>query len=362
MTSRSTRWLPLCAALLATACAVQDPGQAAAPAPSETVVALVGTVSGSAGALTFHQQPLRTGSALVTAQGRPSAPAKIRPGSVIRGSATKGGRGYELLSAEVHHELEGGIERVDLAASRLVVMGQVVWVGAGTGIGEEGPEGTSRSLQLADLQVGDRVEVDGFLAVDGTLQATRIEQVPTAPDPEGTFHGVIDALHPATRTARVGGRLVAFGTAQVLGHLAQGARVEVQGRPAGQTLRATWVKVESGLEDLAGTTLEICGPISGFDPLAKTFLLMSYRVDYSQARVEGTLANGTRVLAQAPLVGAGAPPGGFTRVRVAPRIEGPVLSARAAPWCRHPWAREGSPAASAEGFRAGAGPAAGRRC
>lgn len=331
MKTRTTPFFLLSLAILAIGCGVEDRSQTFATPSPEITVALAGTVSGLPGALTFNRQPLHTGSALVTAQGRPSVPVKIRPGSVLRGTATKTNQGYELLSAEVHHEIEGIIERVELTASRLVVMGQTVHVGAHTGIGEEGPDEAGRCLQLADLKAGDRVEVDGFQAADGSVQATRIEQVPPSPDPEGSFHGVISAFDTTSKTALAGGCAVSFGTAQISGSLANGTRVEIHGRLSGKVLRATWMKVETGLEGLSGDTLEICGPISGFNPVAKTFLLMSYQVDYSRAKVEGTLANGASVVAEAPVAALGDAPAALLRVKAGARIELRTLSARADP-------------------------------
>ncbi len=338
MEGRSASFVILSLAVLAMACGIEDRSQTPQSRSSEVTVALAGTVSGSPGALIFNRLPLHTGSALVTVQGRPTTPAKIRPGSVLRGTATKTPQGYELLSAEAHHEIEGIIERVDLSGSRLAVMGQNVLVGAYTNIGEEGPAATSRSLQLADLKAGDRIEVDGFSATDGSVEATRIELVPASPDPEGSFHGVVSALNNLAGTAMAGGCVISFRSAQISGSLVPGARVEVQGRLSGRTLVASGVKVETGLEDLAGTTLEICGPISCFDPVAKTFLLMSYKVDYSRAKVEGTLANGASVMAEARFNPVGAAPAAFSKVRVGTRIEVPVLSAKTDPLRGTRWA------------------------
>ena len=137
---------------LAMGCGNGDRSQAPAASPSVVTVAVAGTVAGKPGALTFNRQPLLTGGALVTAQGKPVMEAKIRPGSVIRGTATKTGEGYLLQSADVHHEIEGIIDSVDVAHSRLVVMGQTVRVDALTGIEEEGPGDTSTRLTLADLK------------------------------------------------------------------------------------------------------------------------------------------------------------------------------------------------------------------
>jgi hypothetical protein len=69
----------------------------------------------------------------------------------------------------------------------------------------------------------------------------------------------------------------------------------MHGTLSGTNLAATSVKVEPAMDATPEADLEVCGTISGLDLTAKTFLLMAYKVDYSKAKVEGTLANGARV-------------------------------------------------------------------
>lgn len=269
--------------------------QAGPSTPAVTATAVSGTVGGVAGALTFNQEPLLTGSAQVTAQGKPSTPAKIQPGSVIRGTATRTGQGYDLQSADVHHEIEGSVDSVDVAASKLVVVGQTALVDALTIIEEEGPGDTLTSLTLAGLKAGDRVEVYGSTNPAGEILASRIEREPAAMGSEDTFHGTVSALDATAKTFQAGGYTVSYGMAAVHGTLANGARVEVHGTLAGMAVSASLVVVETGREDVTEPDLEVCGTLSGLDATAKTFLLQSYKVDYSAARVEGTLADGARV-------------------------------------------------------------------
>jgi hypothetical protein len=256
-------------------------------------------VSGTPGALTFNRQPLLTGGALVTAQGKPATTSKIQPGSVIQGTATKTDQGYLLQSADVHHEIEGIIDSVDVAGSKLLVMGQTVKVDALTAIEEEGPGDTYTHLTLADLKAGDRVEVYGALTTDGSVLASRIEREPASSSHEESYHGTVSALDATAKTFKAGGYTVAYGTAMVTGTLINGATVEIHGTASGMNLTATSVKVETGRENSPDPTLdsnlEVCGTVSGLDTTAKTFLLMSYKVDYSAAKMEGTLANGARV-------------------------------------------------------------------
>jgi hypothetical protein len=214
---------------------------------------------------------------------------------VIRGTATRTAQGYDLQSADVHHELEGSVDSVDVAASKLVVVGQTVLVDALTVIEEEGPGDTLTTLTLAALKAGDRVEVYGSANPAGDILASRIEREPAAMGSEDTFHGTVSALDATAKTFQAGGYTVSYGLAAVHGTLANGARVEVHGTLAGMALSATLVVVETGHEDVTEPDLEVCGTLSGLDATAKTFLLQAYKVDYSLAKVEGTLADGARV-------------------------------------------------------------------
>lgn len=307
MERRLTQTLILGMTALAMACGGGGSSQAPAPSAPPAAVSVSGTVSGTSGALTFSHQPLSTGGALVTAQGKPAMASKIQPGSVIQGTATKTAQGYQLQSVDVHHEIEGIIDSVDVTASKLVVMGQTVRVDALTVIEEEGPGGAYAPLTLADLKAGDRVEVSGSLTLDGPVLASRIERKPTSSTSEESYDGMVSALDTTAKTFQAGGYTVSYGTAMVTGTLANGVKVEIHGTPSGMKLTATSVKVETGKENLSSPTLEVCGTISGLNATAKTFMLMSYKVDYSAAKVAGTLADGARVELEGTL-GAGEAP------------------------------------------------------
>ena len=333
MATRTTPLYVLIPGILATACGYETNNRSIESRPQatqEVQVALVGAVSGSPEGLAFDRLPLQTGSALVTTQGRPCDAATIQPGSVIRGMATKSGWGYQLLFAEVHHEVEGTIERVDTASSRLIVMGQTVQMDPATCLGEEGPGGCMVRLQPADMKAGDRVEVDGSPAPDGSVLATRIQVVPASGNGEGYFHGVLRSLDNLTKTAAAGGCVLMYGTALVVGPLANGTRVEIHGRRSGKILHATWVKVDPVLDDLKGATLELAGPISGFDPVARTFRVMSCTVDYSRAQVEGSLADGVTVVGTGPLARGEAFPV-HSGPKAAPRVALAALKVLRAP-------------------------------
>lgn len=273
-------------------------------ASSTPPVTLSGRVSGTTAAPTFNGQPLMTSGAAVTMDGAPSAPAQIQPGVVLRGTATPSSQGFQLVSADLTHELVGPIASLDLSASTFVVLGQTVVVDALAQVVAEGPGDVQTPLTLADLKVGDVVEVYGSKNADGTVQATRVERQAPGPEAQAVFQGTVSALDSVAMTFQAGGFLVSYGTATVQGTLADGALVEVRGTASGQTFTATWVSVETA-SDQAGAEFELAGPISGLDTTAKTFVLMSYTVGYGSAEVEGTLANGAQVEVEGSLVSAG---------------------------------------------------------
>jgi hypothetical protein len=291
-------------------------GNATSTQPSNSVT-LSGVVSGSSGALTFAGQAMITSGATVTDQGDPATAASIKAGSIIQASATKTGQGYAIQMADLRHAVEGPIASIDQAGSKLVVLGQTVVVDALTVIEQEVPGGTATTLSLADLKVGDIVEVDGTANADGSIQATRIEREPAPPPPSLFVRGVVGHLDTTAMTFTIGGLAVSYGSALVSGTLADGVQVLARGSFSGSTLTATRVKVQVDL-DLNGSSLEAFGQVSNLDTTSKTFQLLSLNVDYSQATVTGTLANGARVEVEGVLDTTGtAPVLKATTVRVA---------------------------------------------
>ncbi len=293
--------------LLLTAC-----GGAGSASPSSTAasqappVKLSGTVSGTSTAPTFNGQALLTTGAVVTVDGAPGTSAQVQPGVVVQGTAQATSQGLQLESADLTHELEGPIASLDLTASSFVVLGKTVHVDALTQILAEAPGDVQTPLTLGDLKVGDFVEVYGAENADGTVQASRVERPVPEANQQDAFHGTVSALDPVAMTFQAGGFLVSYGTATVQGTLADGAWVEVRGTASGTAFTATAVTVET--PDAGDSEMELSGPISGLDTAAKTFLLMSYKVDYSTATVEGTLADG----AQVEVEGTSGPAGSLT--------------------------------------------------
>lgn len=272
---------------------------AQSPAPTSPTatpaVTITGTLTGTSAAPQFNQQPVRTASATVTVNGLPATTARLQPGVVLRGKGTRDGQGITLQSADVLSELRGPIASIDLTAGTLKVLDVVVTVNALTRLEQETSGETFSSLTLADFKVGDGVSVFGTRQAAGDILATRIEREAPGASGESELRGVVTTLDATAKTFLLGSRLVAYGSATVTGTLAEGARVEVEGTLSGTTFTASRVRVEDGLEHGAEGEFEASGALSNLDATAKTFSLLTFKVDYSSAKVEGTLTAGATV-------------------------------------------------------------------
>ena len=305
---------------LTAACGGGQGSMSQAPS-SASPVTVVGTVSGTPSALQFNQQPLNTASAQVTVNGQPGSITDLQPGVVLHGKGTETGTAIELASADVRPDLCGPVTAVDVAGGHLTVLGTVVTVDALTVLVEDGPEGTTTTLALADFKVGDVVRVFGTVQTDGSILATRVERRAPGTAGDEEMRGVVSGLDATAHTFMLGSITVAYGTATVQGTLANGVGVEVGGTLAGTTFTATRVEVQDATEDAPGSTMDLSGPVSGLDTAAKTFTLMAFKVDYSAAKVEGALANGAMVEVEGSL--STAAPGTLLATQVEVRFDQP---------------------------------------
>ncbi|MBP1771435.1 MAG: hypothetical protein H6P99_598 [Holophagaceae bacterium] len=279
-------------------------GSGAAPAKttsSAQTVTLAGPLSGTAGALQFNQQPLQTTGAAVTLNGRPATTAMLQPGVVMRAKGTRSGPGVSLQSVDMITELKGPITALDVAGATLRVLDTVVTVNALTRLEQDGVDHHFTTLSLADFAVGDLVSVFGSPQAGGGVLATRIEREAPEASGEVELRGPLSTLDPVGKTFLLGSYLVSYGSATVVGTLAEGAVVEVEGVLSGSTLAASRVRVEDALEHGDEGEVEASGALANLDATAKTFTLPAFKVDYSGAAVEGTLAEGATVEAEGKL-------------------------------------------------------------
>ncbi len=161
----------------------------------------------------------------------------------IEGKVDAGGTTGTATRVVFDDEVEGPVQSIDLANARLVVLGRTVQVGPDTSFDDSiVPRG------LEGVVVGDRIEVSGFPASDGTVDATRIERKAA----QGSYEikGTVASLDTNARRFALGTLAVSYATAQLNGFAsgqpANGDAVEAVGTLDGTgTLVASRVDKES---------------------------------------------------------------------------------------------------------------------
>ena len=271
-----------------------------APGPAATV-SIAGTLAGTANSPQFNQRPLQVAGAPITLNGSPVAATHLQPGVVLVGKGTRDSQGITLQSADLRTELKGLIRSLDATAATFKVLDTVVTVSTLTLLEQEASGETFTPISFADLAVGDFVSVFGTPQAGGGVLATRVERkIPGASDnPE--LRGTLSGLDVTAKTFLLGAQSVSYGTATIIGVLAEGARVEVEGTLVGTILTASKVRVEEAMSHGEGSEVEASGALSSLDASSKRFTLQALSVDYSSALVEGTLAEGAMVEAEGAL-------------------------------------------------------------
>ncbi|HJV48244.1 MAG TPA: DUF5666 domain-containing protein [Geothrix sp.] len=264
------------------------------PAAAGSQVTVVGALAGTASSLQFNGQAVDASNTTVTVNGQPGSTADLQPGVMLHGKGSVAGTSLHLSRADVRPDLCGPITAVDVAGSKMTVLGKVVIVDALTVLVQQGTDHTFTPLALADFKVGDPVRVFGSTQSDGSFLATRIERRSGSHEGE-ELRGLVSGLDATASTFMIGTITVNYGTATVQGTLANGARVEIGGTLSGTTFTATRVEVETDTEDDPGSAMELRGAITTLDTTAKTFSLLAFKVDYSAAAVQGTLVAGAVV-------------------------------------------------------------------
>ncbi|MFN3368979.1 MAG: DUF5666 domain-containing protein [Thermus sp.] len=282
-------WLALGLALLAS-CQMSPSGSA------PQAVQVAGVVGGTETVPTLLGKPLDLQGVPLTKEGEAYG-GPVLPGMVVVAQGTDQGNVLRLQSLEVRVELKGPIAALDGNAGTLTVLGQQVITDANTRIYEK-VGGSYRNLLLSDLAVGDWVEIQGTATESGVL-ATYIERHP-GQDSQVELEGRATNLDQAAKRFTLNGYTVDYAQAKVVGAPTEGVWVEVKGTLSGTTVLATKVAFKTSGNNGYGASrrVELEGPILGLDEAAKTFGLLGYTVDYSAARVTGTLADGVYVEAK----------------------------------------------------------------
>ncbi len=198
-----------------------------------------------------------------------------------------------------------GIDRLGISSGTITGFGSIFvngveWRTGAAKIAVDGRPGTE-----ADLRIGQVVTVRGALDAGGT--GGRAESIGF----DNEVEGPIASIDTAGASFVVLGQVVLTSTDTVFDDdiaggfagLAVAMSVEVSGhRDANGAIRATRVERHD-----VGDDFEVRGVVSGFDPVAKTFLLGSLLVNYAGAQLEDfgsdTLGNGDPVEVEGDFAG-----------------------------------------------------------
>ena len=263
---------------------------------------LAGIVGGSETQPTLNGQPLQLTGASITLDGAAATASAIAPGVELFGDGTGASGVLNANSIDVRTRVKGTVDAIDFTGSTLDVAGIRVKVDALTNIREEDPDGSISSLTLGDLLVGDYLEIYGAPQPGDEVLATRIVRESTGNPDRVAFRMPLRNLDSTAMSFTYGLQTftVDYSGAQLRGTLVEGEVARVEGVKSGNTILATKVRSGNGDGDHdhpsdPGTRVELEGPLSNLDTAAQTFMVLSFLVDYSGARVQGTLVEGARV-------------------------------------------------------------------
>ena len=215
---------------------------------------------------------------------------------VQAGAVTAGANGTATARATQlrwRSEIEGPVQAVDTVAGSLTVLGQRVSVTPATVFQDELRGG------LAQVRVGDVLEVYGFVDAAGAYQATRLEREDDR-DPY-KLRGPVAALDTAAQSFRIGTLTISYAALPAAATLlAPGSvvRVELQAAPdaAGRWAATRIDSLSATASQPAGRVqAEVEGVVTDFTSSA-AFQVGGVRVDASRATgVPAGLAAGVRV-------------------------------------------------------------------
>lgn len=174
---------------------------------------------------------------------------------------------YEAYEIHYANDVEGVITAIDRNNQRLQLVGTTITYNDLTHF----MGGTELTLQ-----VGDRVEVSGYLNTQSDFIATYIELDDYLDNDDYEYtKGVVSGHDPANRFFRLNGLPTNYSAAVITGQITDGAVVKVSGTMVDGELRAHEVEALNhrfigSIEDSSISHYEIEGIITGYDPTAKS--------------------------------------------------------------------------------------------
>lgn len=235
------------------------------PDPVAANVVSSGAITGF-GSIIVNDVHYDTSNAEIVVDGTVATQADLAVGDVVvvQGTLSEDGTSGNASKVTFDDAVEGPISAIDLAASTLTVLGQLVHVDADTSF-----DNRISPASLEGLAVGDIVEVTGFLLADGSIGATRIE--PKGAGEEFEVTGRVANLDTAALVFTIGGLTVDYSAAQLddfpAGAPEEGQLVEAKGMALGAAgeLLATRVEFKgNNRAGAAGDRVEVEGFITRF--------------------------------------------------------------------------------------------------
>ncbi len=249
-----TRWTTIGIAFLIAACGGGGSSDGViAGIDRGGIVTATGSITGF-GSVHVNGVHYVTTGATITLDDNPGTESDLRVGQVVRieGRIEQDGLNGTATRVIFDDEVEGPVQSIDLANSRMVVLGRTVQVSTQTSFDDR-----ISPRSLAGIAVGDRIEVSGRVATTGVVEATRIERKAVQSSVE--VKGTIAALDTNARRFALSQLVVSYASAQLNGFTggqpANGDRIEAFGTVDGNgVLVATRVEKDGG--GSAGSTDE----------------------------------------------------------------------------------------------------------
>lgn len=281
--------------------ATVPPKVAVTPPANTTTVTTNGIISGF-GSIVVNGVHYSTDSTTIsTDDNQQAAEHELAVGMMvlIEGSIHADGKTGTAKSVKYSAQLEGPVSFVDLANKTLTILGQVVAVDDLT---------IYEQVSLNTINVGDVLEVSGYIKAPGQFYASRIERETKQKSPL-KIYGIVSELNTTDQTFRCGNLVVSYSSARfedfTQAQLANGQSIKVKASSYDATTNKLLAS-EIDLEKSSSATTDkvwLEGVISNYQPdtalmiNGQTFLLgADTKFEYGQ---RNQLANGVSIKLQA---------------------------------------------------------------
>lgn len=261
----------------------------------------VGILGGSGGNLTLNGQRLDVSKATIMLDGESATAAVLQPGMELEvsGRSNSSDDSFSADRVDGKTRVKGQVDVVN--TDSLEVVGVQVNVDSNTLVVDRATDGTLTTITLADIQVSDYLEVYGVPNNDNSVLATRIMRKVEDNVNKVELRVKIRSVDMTAKTFTygLGTHTVNFANAELRGTLVDGAMLRIKGTRNGLIINAERVRTGDSSDDNGGGRkagkIELEGIISNLDEATKTFTILEFAVNYSNAEVKGNLSNGAWV-------------------------------------------------------------------